>query len=206
MANVREKNPFVHIFDLQSDKKADDVSHGNDIDPLSPKLAASFDAFDVGDLLLSYRTQNLVFVIDPDTLDVKWWRIGAWGRQHDADWEPDGSISVFGNNVGSSREFSDIVSIDPETFVHRTILDGEKYGFYSSTNGEQQRSPYGTRMIASTTQGWAFEVDKNNQLVFSFINLYDETSETSLNVSKAVRLNENYFDNEFWKTCNEQVD
>lgn len=203
MADVRKANPFLHIFNLQSLTGAINISHGNDIEPLSSKLAQQFQGLEAGDLLITYRTQNLVFVLDPDTLKVKWWRIGPWDRPHDADWEINGTVAVFSNNDVTGRRHSDIVAIDPRSFESEVIVDGDKFNFHSRTNGEHQRSDFGTRMITSTNQGWAFEVDQDNKIVFSFINTYDRKKHSSLSLSEAQRLPRDYFDEEFWKQCSE---
>ncbi|MFC1771748.1 arylsulfotransferase family protein [Pseudomonadota bacterium] len=206
MREVRKRNPFVHIFNLQIPSlqgylENADVSHGNDIAPLFSDRSAQFKGFEPGDLLISYRTQNLVFVLDPDTLKIKWWRIGPWDRQHDPDWEADGTITVFSNNQVTDRPVSDIVSIDPDSFESRVIVDGENYNFYSAINGSHQSTEFGTILVSSTTQGWAFEVDRDNQVVFSFVNNYDSKNNKSLNVSAAYRLPERYFDEKFWEKC-----
>jgi hypothetical protein len=203
MADVRKANPFIQIFDLQVNKTDPHISHGNDIEPLNAELADDFEQFSKGDLLLSYRSHNLVFVLDPLTLEIKWWRVGEWGRQHDPDWEAGGIISVFSNNKKnqSLREFSDIISINPVTYAAEVIVDGEEYGFYAHSNGDHELTPYGTRMVSSTTQGWAFELDAQGEIVFSFLNLYDAEQARSLNISEAVRLPESYFATDFWNQC-----
>jgi hypothetical protein len=201
MHDVRMHNPFVHIFNLQRNINTQDISHGNDIEPLDSRMAPKFPRFKAGDLLLSYRTQNLLFVLDPDSLKVKWWKVGISDRQHDADWEADGRITVFSNNEVTARNYSDIIAIDPETREYRAIVNGEKYSFHSDINGRQQRTPFATRLVTSTTQGWVFEVDDNGRIVFSFVNNYDSEKQHSLDLTEAYRLPENYFDKEFWKTC-----
>ena len=203
MAEVRAKNPLTHIFHLQRDENTDlkDVSHGNDIDPLGEEMARHFPQFEAGDLLISFRTQNLLFVLDPDTLKIKWWRIGAWDRQHDPDWEPNGTISVFSNNQVADRPYSDVVGIDPRTLESSLLVDGGKLNFYSEINGDQALTAYGTRMVTSTTQGWSFEVDEQGQVVFSFVNTYEGARNSALNISEAQRLPEGFFTTEFWKQC-----
>lgn len=201
MAEVRSKNPHLHVFDLQRHDNVTDISHGNDIDPLPSHLEGDFSAFAPGSVLLSYRTQNLVFILNPDTLSIDWWRIGPWDRQHDPDWESGGRITVFSNNQKSPREFSDIIAIDPMTLEFASIVDGSDFGFFSSINGNQQRTPFNSRIISSSTQGWVFEVDDNNEIIFSFLNLYDKQDKKALHVSNAMRFDEKFFDTEFWNTC-----
>ncbi len=204
MADVRRANPLLYIFNLQKNDDVADISHGNDIEPLPVSLAGDFPMFSPGSLLLSYRTQNLVFVLNPQTLEVEWWRIGPWDKQHDPDWEPGGLVTVFSNNEKAKRPFSDIVAIDPVSFATRLLLDGSAYDFYSSINGDHQLTPYGTRMVTSSTQGWAFEVNPEGEVVFSFLNIYASETSKALYLSEAMRLAPNYFDEEFWKSCTGQ--
>lgn len=217
MASVRQANPHLHIFDLQSYNSVRDgmkvavpivdIAHGNDIEPLPKSYIDVFSQFEPGDLLISYRTQNLIFVLEPESLRVKWWRIGPWDRQHDADWEADGKISVYSNNTNTrtrltpQNKATDIVTIDPVNFDYNITVKGEEYDFYSAVNGDHEKTPFNTRMITSTNQGWAFEVDDKGKIVSSFVNIYDKNKFRSLNVSAAHRLPENYFIREFWKEC-----
>jgi len=212
MGEVRRKNKGVHLWNLRYPYlkegaeifQSDHLTHGNDIEPLTEELAAGFEQFEVGDLLISYATNNLVFILDPDTLEVKWWRVGVGDFQHDPDWEPDGHISLFNNQARLAvhgAKFSEIVSIDPKTYESRVIYSGEDNHFMSGWNGSHQLTRYGTRMITSSAQGWAFEVDEAGDTVFSFINLYDHKGNKTLFISDALRLPLDYFEGKPWEDC-----
>jgi len=205
MRDVFLKNEFIHIWDFRNkvETLADqlEVSHGNDIDELQVSQAHEFPGFKAGDLLLSYRNLNLIFVIDQETLDVKWWRIGATDRQHDPDWEK-GAITAFSNNtVGARKGHSDIVRIDVDTMQHTTLVDGEKYSMFSFINARQNLTAFDTRIMTSSTQGWILEVDDNDKLVFSFLNTYDSELGSSLHLSEAFRVKPSYFTRKFWESC-----
>ncbi len=211
MMEVRKQNPHHQYFILRSDDNpllspqtaAEDTEtlHGNDIDPLAESMASQFAMFEAGDLLISYRSINLVFVLDPDTSKIKWWRVGAWDRQHDPDWEEDGTFAVFSNNTASYRKFSDIISIDPKTMKHRAIVDGQKHRFASEVNGRHQRTDFGTRIITCSSRGWVFEVNDSDEVVFSFVNNYNQKEHVSLHMSDAYHVREDFFTDEFLKSC-----
>ncbi len=71
-----------------------DVTHLNDIEPAHTDSAF----WKKGDLLISLRKRNAVFLYRPATNKVLWLKVGPWVGQHDADFVGDSSISVFGNN------------------------------------------------------------------------------------------------------------
>lgn len=150
--------------------------HLNDVEPLPSAYAAAYPQFSPGDLLLSARSLNLVFVVDPDNLKIKWWRIGATQRQHDPDWTPNGEIMIFNNRM--SRDHSEIVALDPGAMSARTVFDGRKNNFYSRIRGKQQLLPNGAIAVASPQQGRVFEVGPDGDVVFEAVNLNtDDPSE-----------------------------
>ena len=201
MADVRAANPDTHIFDLQRQPDVVDRVHGNDIEALPSALAGRFPGFEAGDLLISFRIPNLVFVLDPDTLNIRRWRIGPWDRQHDPDWGADGRITVFSNNERGVGDHSKIVAIDPATFRSEVLLDGADHEFYSAVNGNHQITPGGGILVVSSTQGRIFEVDGQGRLVFDFVNLYDEPANKTLHVGDAAFLEAGYFDTARLPAC-----
>jgi hypothetical protein len=212
MTEVRKNNPDVHIWRLRHPNSAiketmavsDHMTHGNDIAVLTEEYAVNFEQFEAGDLLISYASTNLLFVLDPDSLKVKWWRIGLGDYQHDPDWELDGRITIFNNQRRGpmyGQKFSKIMSIDPNTYEGKIIYSGEKVHFKSGIAGRQQLTKYNTRMITSSSQGWAFEVDKSGKIVFSFINTVKKENNSSLFLSNALRLSPEYFEGKPWEDC-----
>ncbi len=193
-------NPEIDIFGI---RQADDEHqsrwvltggnpfHQNDIDPLPEALAANYPGLEAGDLLISMRSPNLVYVLDPATVKVKWWRQGLTRRQHDPDWNERGTITIFDNNM--HRDYSRIVELDPQTFNSRIILDGSDYDFYSWHRGKHQQLPDGHLLVTSTAQGRVFEVAPDGEVTFDFLNLYTP-DRGALTVSEARFLPPDYFE------------
>jgi len=197
VTDIRKANPDIDIFGIRQDDNAEgskwqqDRWHVNDIDPLPASLAQYYPGFEAGDLLVSFRSVNLVFVVDPESLAVKWWRQGLTRRQHDPDWNAEGSISVFDNNM--HRGYSRIVEIDPATMEHRTLLAGKRHEFYTWRRGKHQRMADGGLLVTSTEQGRVFEVDADGNLRFEFLNTFRH-GESYLTVSEARFLPPDFFD------------
>lgn len=167
----------------------DDAWHHNDVEALSAAQAGGYPDFEAGDLLASYRNINLVFVFDPETQRVKWWRQGLVRRQHDPDFNDRGTISIYDNNT--DRGLSRIVDIDPVSYEHSVPVPGEDHQFYSFRRGKHQELPDGSWLIASTEQGRAFEVGPGGEVRFEFLNVYD--AERFLAVSEALWLPPDWF-------------
>jgi hypothetical protein len=175
-----------------------DPIHKNDIEPLSRTDASGFTGFEPGDLLVSHRATNLIFVFDPDTLKVKWWRAGQTRRQHDPDWQGDGSITVFDNNLrenygenwdgflpdGSNTRYSRIWKFYPDRLSAEIIYDGIQDNMYSGERSKHQMLPNGNILITSAHQGRVLEVSPEGDTVFEFLNRYDEKQNLILSEAK----------------------
>lgn len=146
-----------------------DPFHFNDVDPLTPAMADAFPAFEAGDLLVSARNLNTVLVLDPDTRKIRWVRTGGMLRQHDPDWQADGTVSVLDNGMGTG--VSRIIAIDPDRSGTSVLHDGAETGFYTRIRGKHMRTARGDLAIVSPQQGRALEIGADGAPVLEFFNL-----------------------------------
>lgn len=168
-----------------------DLFHANDIDVLSSDLAPKFPMFEAGDLLLSFRTLNLVAVIDPDDRRLKWWSHGPWIGQHDPDFTSDGKISVYNNNTGRGR--SDIIKIDPATReISNDLIHGD-VSFHTDFMGKHQYLPNGNVLIIVPEEGRALEVTRSGKKVMEFDNLSTNSLEYNEHIENGMWVPRDYF-------------
>ena len=200
MADIAAANPTIDIlavrqqdFDRGNDnsrnvpaKWLDDPFHLNDVEPLPASIAKAFAGFQAGDLLVSARSLNLIFVLDPDTLKVRWWQSGSWRRQHDPDWQPTGEITVYDNRM--NRAYSRIVSIVPSSLEARVVFDGRANDFYSRIRGKHQLTAAKTLLITSPQQGRVFELERDGHLVFEMLSTRPGRGEFNYPLSEAIWL------------------
>jgi len=196
LQEIMDANSDIDIFGiLQTDTQKGsswlkDYWHPNDVDPLPKKLEQYYPGFSAGDLLVSLRNPNLIFIVDQDTLKVKWWRQGLVRRQHDPDWNDRGTITIFNNNM--HRGYSNITEVNPVTFEYDIIIDGETYNFYTWWRGKHQMMPNGGALITSSDQGRVFETDREGNITFEFLNTYGDNQEY-LAISEALFLPKYFF-------------
>ncbi len=149
-----------------------DLFHPNDLEVLQPEMAAAFPDFEAGDLLLSFRNIDLVMVLDPRSLEIRWWSHGPWIQQHDPDFHPGGEITVFNNN--GWRRLSSIVAIDPATRRLRTLPVDPAFRFYTQYMGKHELASDGTLRVVVPFEGRALEFDADGRLLLEINNLWSE--------------------------------
>lgn len=161
-------------FNPKPDKDVDpDILHPNDVEALTAAMAPAFPEFHTGDLLISLRNINLLAVIDRKTHEVIWAQYGPWKDQHDADFNPDGTITVFSNNIDRNR--STIIAIDPKTNKAWDKFYGTEVNFNSFIMGKHQHLPNGNWLITSPMEGRVIEVTDQGKMVREINNVLDGT-------------------------------
>lgn len=176
-------------------KTAHDITHLNDIDILDSSISDKFPHFESGDIMLSMRHLNLIVIIDRKTKKIKWSNTGPYIRQHDPDFTDDGKIIVFDNRTddtgGKILGGSRILELDPSSREFNIAYEGDETNpFYTTLAGKQQVLSNGNILIAHYEGGRVFEVDKNGDIVWTFITSYDDDEVYS--VSDAMRIPKNY--------------
>ena len=189
---VRPDHPFEQHDIDPPNEVAVDIFHPNDIGVLHSSMADAFPQFEAGDLVISLRTISLVAVVDGDDGTTKWSSNGPWRYQHDPDFLPDGTISVFNNN--SHRPLSEIIVIDPVSGVYTNpLIDGD-FRFYTEAMGKHQYLPNGNILIVVPGEGRVVEVTSRGDKVLEFNNVSQISDEFNMHIENAMWLPEEYFD------------
>lgn len=157
-----------------------DITHINSLQelPVNPWHAAGDLRFRPGNLLMSARNLDTIFVIDRQTGEVVWWHKEGFDRQHEAlmnglGLPRPGMIQVFNNRLRSfaSDRQSELLELDPR---NRSVA--WKYrspGFFTPTGGVQQALPNGNVLVTSTRGGRVFEVTRAGEIVWEWVPPYE---------------------------------
>lgn len=152
-----------------------DVVHLNDIEPLPDSLAGDYPDFEAGDLLVSLRNLDLVFVLDPGSGRVKWHASHPFIMQHDPDYLGDGWIGVFDNNTdgttrGEMLGGSRIVALRPGTDSTRVLFPADESDpFYTAHRGKWQQLANGNRLLTESDAGRIVEVTAEGRTVWEWV-------------------------------------
>lgn len=168
-----------------------DVTHVNDVEPLRKSMAEEYELFDQGDLVVSIRYLNLVFVMDPKTENIKWFTTAPFIAQHDPDFIGDGWIGIFDNNrdynrgrvLGGSR----IVAVRPRDGVTEVRFPKQQSEpFYTRLRGKWQQLENGNLLLTEAQAGRVVEVNPNGETVWEWVHAPYEDSQVPA-VTKAQR-------------------
>lgn len=183
--DVLHRSDLVGLIQ-ENESRADDVGHMNDVEILDEAMAPAFPMFAAGDILVSWRNLNQLWVIDGKDEKIKWVSQGGTLGQHDPDFRPDGMITALDNRPADpiNRENgypgrgggSRIVAINPADHSHTPVFSSSpEHPFYTPYRGKQQFLPNGNLLIAETDAGRAFEVTPEGKVVWEFVNGWDDT-------------------------------
>lgn len=178
--------------------------HFNDIDVLTKEKEKYFSNFSEGDLMISSRSLNSIFIINSKTLKIKNLFYGITRRQHDPDWN-NGYISIYDNQTewGNNKRFANsrIVKIDLMNKSKVSVMNFDKQ-FISDARGNHDIYEVDKNesliLVTSPYEG-SLLLFKNNKNIFS---IHNEQKSDVLAISNGKILEKNLFSNKI-SLCNQ---
>ena len=176
-------NGLRHLLAMFHNEGHPNLLNANSVHELTADLAPAFPMFAQGDLLLSLRKLSMLVVADPRTRKVKWQQVGPWIRQHDARFQPDGTITLFNNKYGWRDDphlpplDSNILRLDPADGSVQVVAGlevSEESRFYTRTRGQHQMLPGGDILAVPSEQGRVLQLSPQGRIVWAYLNRYDE--------------------------------
>ena len=152
----------------------DDILHLNDVEPFSAKMQEGF--FKQGDVLVSLRNINTVFVFNTESEKIKFISIGRFIRQHDPDFIDGNSFSVYdnnNNNAPAAERQSRIAIVSADESVEVFFEGTSNKPFFTNVMGKHQWLPNGNVLITESKSGRGFEVDRQGNIVWEYYNYVD---------------------------------
>ena len=179
---IREGHEEDFFTDLQ------DVFHTNSIQTLPANVFESQDsAFKEGNILVSQRNTNIVFIIDKETKKIVWRMANQSVGQHQARMIPKtdmdgnalpgaGNIILFDNGGIAgfprvTRLYSSVLEFNPLTrqkvWEYNAARSGQHVRrFFSPARSGVQRLPNGNTLIVEAEWGRIFQVKGNGEIVW----------------------------------------
>jgi hypothetical protein len=157
-----------------------DTMHLNDIQVFPKSLTPGL--FEPGDVMISLRNINAIVVFDPKTLRIKYKSVGQVLRQHDPDFVDGNTITVFDNNnmatwppdatrPDRAGQHSRIVQLSASGQATVLFTGSDQTPFFTDIMGSHERLPNGNWLLMESVEGRVFEVDRNGNVVWEYINV-----------------------------------
>jgi hypothetical protein len=148
-----------------------DLTHLNHVEPFPANMPAGF--FKAGDVLVSLRNVNTVFVFERSTGQIKFSCTGQFVRQHDPHFVDGNTFSVFDNhNLGPMDQHaqSRILLVSAPSEAVQTYYSGTpQKPFFTPILGRHQWLPNGHLLITDSCAGRAFELDGKLEVVWRYV-------------------------------------
>jgi len=144
------------------------------------------DVNDAGDIVFSARNSDRVAIIDAKTQEIRWKFTETHG-QHNPTWVGENLIQVFDNGTAGSR----VIEIDVEkneiVWHYRGIPVQQ---FFSGHISGASRLPSGNILVCEGTSGRLFEVTRQHEVVWEWINPFmnnNKRGEPTVSIYRAHR-------------------
>ena len=167
-----ERFPKFEPYWNRAKRKKGDIFHTNSLEILDGSAANKNPAFAKGNLLVSMRSLNAIFVVDPNTEQVVWAYKADFKEPHDPQVLPNGNLLLFDNLGGSpKRGRSRMLEYRLPSMDLAWTYEGTPWDrFFTKGCGMAQRLPNQNTLITETDTGRAFEVTPEGEIVWQFFN------------------------------------
>ncbi len=170
-------------------RDAGDIFHTNTLEWFDGSRANHSPLYRRGNVLISLKVPNMVAIVDMDAERVVWYTTGPWVRQHQPVLLDNGNMLLFDNN--SFQDYSKVIEFEPLTGqVVWTYVGSPPSSFYTEMCGSNQLLPNGNVLITETEGGRAFEVTREGEIVWEYVNPYrtGENDEQIAYIFEMIRL------------------
>ena len=156
VADILAENGYIYL--LQVGKHEPDLIHLNDIQPVENDSKY----WGKGDLFISLRHRNTVFLYRPSLNKVIWLKTGPWLTQHDVDVVDDKTIMIFGNDVVRGKYNDHLVNGHNDIYFYDFEKDSvyrpytkimKKLNIATKTQGRCDLLPNGDLFIDESNNG-----------------------------------------------------
>jgi len=169
-----------HVMDRAHGQFAFDWAHNNTCQVIGPnatwekeKAAGGAGIFKPGNIFISYRSNDVIAVIDRPTGRIVWaWGPGEIDGQHKPHMLASGNVLIFDN--GTLRGYSRVIELDPLAGrIEWEYIGSPKESFHSRAISGAQRLPNGNTLICDGQKSRLFEVTPDKEIVWEFKNPYE---------------------------------
>jgi hypothetical protein len=148
-----------------------DYLHANAVDVLDAPVPGIPESR-AGQVLLSLREVSTVALADMEKQSMVWGATGAWLRQHDAQFLPDGSLMLFDNEgAPGGHGPSRVIELDPATEqITWSYGNRADQPLDSVARSSETRLANGNTLIVESMAGRMIEVTPAGRIVWDFVN------------------------------------
>jgi len=167
---------WEHLQERARGKYAFYWAHSNTLQVIPPnatyekeKAAGGPIRFKPGNIVFSYRSVDIIGVIDRETGEILWaWGPGELDGQHKPHMLENGNILIFDN--GTLRGYSRVIQLNPLTEeIEWEYTADPKEEFHSGFISGAQRLPNGNTLICEGGKHHLFEVTPDKEVVWDFV-------------------------------------
>ena len=191
---------FAHVMDRAIGDFAFDWAHNNTLQIIPPN--ATYDRevaegvpeprFQPGNIVFSYRSNDVIGVIERPSGRIVWaWGPGVIDGQHKPHMLANGNVLIFDN--GTLRGYSRVIELNPlDDRIEWEYTAEPKGYFFSPYISGAQRLPNGNTLICDGRRKRLFEVTRDKEVVWDFINPSAADPDRSESVYRCLRYSPEY--------------